>query len=46
MDDPENRECTFAPVVQNTNSARKNDDNVSSNRGGVHNSANKWEELY
>lgn len=44
MEDPENRECTFAPQVQNANSARKIDDNVSTSR--VQNSGNKWEELY
>lgn len=44
MEDPENRECTFAPLVQN--SARKDNDNVSSSRVQNNNSANKWEELY
>jgi len=42
MEDPEARECTFAPVVQN--SGRKGpDDNCSQNRL---NSGNKWDELY
>lgn len=42
MEDPENRECTFAPTV--FNSARKGEDNASANR--VNNSASKWDELY